>query len=306
MQFLDNLVKKGVGLEIVFWPKVGLTGREFPGKEPSMFNYAGKTALITGASGGIGEAFARQLAGKGMNLILVARSQDKLAALAADLIKAHRVRADVIVADLTQPGAAQGVYDHARALDLRVDLLINNAGFATHGYFERLTLARQHEEIALNVSALVELTHAVLPDMLARQEGGIINVASTAAFQPIPYMAIYGASKAFVLSFSEALWAENRGRGVTITALCPGATETGFFDVVAAEEASLGRRASPADVAALGLHALERRQPSAIHGLNNYLLSNLSRVVPRSITARIGEGITRPRAKQAASTTNGR
>jgi uncharacterized protein len=305
MQFLDNLVKKCVGLEIVTWPKVSLTGRKLLGKESPMFNYASKTTLITGASGGIGEAFARQLAGKGMNLILVARSQDKLAALAADLSNAHRVRADVIAADLVQPGAAQGVYDRARALDLRVDLLVNNAGFATHGFFEQLPLARQLEEIALNVSALVELSHAVLPDMLARRDGGIINVASTAAFQPIPYMAIYGASKAFVLSFSEALWAENRGRGVTITALCPGATETGFFDVVAAEEASLGRRASPADVAALGLHALERGQPSAIHGLNNYLLANLSRAVPRSITARIGEGITRPREKKVA-TTNGR
>lgn len=266
-----------------------------------MFTYSGKTALVTGASGGIGEAFARHLARRGMHLVLVARSEDKLRALADELTATHGVKATVLPSDLRQTGAALGVYQQVRASGLYIDLLINNAGFATHGYFERLSLARQHEEIALNVSALVELSHAALPDMLARGAGGIINVASTVGFQPVPYMAIYGATKAFVLSFSEALWAENRGRGVRVTALCPGATATGFFDVVAAEEASLGRRADPGAVAALGLRAFERGRPSVIYGLNNALLANVSRVLPRALTVQIGERVTRPRGGPAAT-----
>jgi short-subunit dehydrogenase len=260
-----------------------------------MFDYRNKTVLVTGASGGIGEAFARLLAAKGAHLVLVARSEGKLLALAAELSAGYGIRADVVAADLARPGAAREVYARAKMLGHPIELLVNNAGFATHGRFETLDLTRELEEINLNVTALVELTHAALPDLLARGSGGILNVASTVGFQPVPYMAVYGATKAFVLSFSEALWDETRGRGVTVTALCPGATETGFFDVVNAREASLGRRASPRDVAALGLRAWERRLPSAVHGRQNALLANASRFLPRGITARISGRITRPR-----------
>ena len=175
-----------------------------------MFSYAGKTALITGASSGIGEAFARILAGCGMNLILVARSAEKLRALAQELSGQHGIRAEVVPADLCGEGAVQEVYQRTQALGVPVDLLVNNAGVGTYGGFDTLTLEREHEEIMLNVTALVDLTHAFLPAMAERKDGGVINVASIAAFQPLPYQAVYGASKAFVLSFSLALWAEYR------------------------------------------------------------------------------------------------
>src|SRR6266516_7963303 len=177
-----------------------------------MFNYAGKAALITGASSGIGEAFAHILAARGMNLVLVARSADKLRVIAQALSEQHGIRADVVTADLCREGAMQEVYQRTQALGVPVDLLVNNAGFGTYGCFDTLAPEREHEEIMLNVTALVDLTHAFLPAMVERKEGGVINVASIAAFKPLPYQAVYGASKAFVLSFSLALWGENRTR----------------------------------------------------------------------------------------------
>ena len=144
-----------------------------------------------------------------MNLVLVARSADKLHAMAQALCEQHGIRADVVPADLCGEGAAQEVYQRTQALGVPVDLLVNNAGFGTSGCFDTLTLEREHEEIMLNVTALVDLTHAYVPEMAKRKAGGVINVASIAAFQPLPYQAVYGASKAFVLSFSLALWAED-------------------------------------------------------------------------------------------------
>jgi short-subunit dehydrogenase len=182
--------------------------------------------LITGASGGIGEALARELAARPSDLILIARSADKLQVLADELARAHRIRTHVVTVDLAQPGAAARVADAARAIG-RVDVLVNNAGFATFGPFAASDLAVEIDEIRLNVETLTDLTKRMLPDLLAAK-GRILNVASTAAFQPGPMMAVYYATKAYVLSFSEALAFELKPSGVGVTCLCPGPTKTGF------------------------------------------------------------------------------
>ena len=182
--------------------------------------------LITGASGGIGEALAREFAARKSDLILIARSERKLQALAGELTRAHGIKAQVVPLDLAQPGAAGRVADAAGAIG-RIDVLVNNAGFATFGPFATSDLAVEMDEIRLNVETLTELTKRVLPDVLAAK-GKILNVASTAAFQPGPVMAVYYATKAYVLSFSEALAFELKSSGVQVTCLCPGPTKTGF------------------------------------------------------------------------------
>ncbi|MCZ8523054.1 MULTISPECIES: SDR family NAD(P)-dependent oxidoreductase [Paenibacillus] len=261
-----------------------------------MFTYSNKTALITGASSGIGEAFARSLAALACNLILVARNEAKLKALAAELSAVHQVKTTVIALDLSVPGTAQALFSEVQKHQLKVDLLINNAGFATYGYFEQIPGERQHEEVMLNVAALVDITHAFMPDLLRSRDGGLINVSSTAAFQPDPYMAVYGATKAFVLSFSEALWAENRSRGLRVLALCPGATETSFFDVVGAKEASVGNRLTPDTVVQKALRALEKGRSHVITGRQNYLVAQVSRLFSRHFTLGIVERTLRPRS----------
>ena len=259
-----------------------------------MFDYKNRSALVTGASTGIGASFARALAARGAHLVLVARSRDKLDELGRELSGRFAVRAIAIATDLAAPGAAARIFAETSALGLAIDVLVNSAGFATYGSFESVSLARQHEEITLNVAALVETTHAFLPSMIARGEGVVINVASTAAFQPLPYMAIYGATKAFVLSFSEALWAENRARGVRILALCPGATETPFFEVVKAKEASVGRRESPDLVVSRALKAVDARRSYVISGRANCFMAQAGRLLPRATLTTVTERILRP------------
>ncbi len=259
------------------------------------YQYQGKTALVTGASAGIGTAFARALAARGTNVILVARSEDRLRALADELARDHGVRAEVVAADLTRAGAARGLYDEVGRRSLAVDLLVNNAGFGTYGPFETLAPERDHDEVALNVAAVVDLTHLFLPAMLAKGDGAVVNVASVAAFMPGPYSAVYGATKAFALSFSEALWAECRGRGVRVLALCPGATATEFFDVLGTDAGARGAKRAPAQVVETGLRALERGRPYAVDGRANYLMVQVPRVVPRGLAARLVARATRPR-----------
>jgi len=200
-----------------------------------------KTALITGASTGIGVVFARQLAQRQMELILVARSRNKLEQLAAELEEQYGVKVTVIVQDLTVAGAGKLVYDTVNQKGINVDLLVNNAGFGGYGAFSEQDLARQLEMIQLNNLVLVELSHYFLRPMLAGAGGAIINVASIAGFQPLPYLSVYAATKAFVLSFSESLWAENKDKGVEILALCPGPTESNFFEVARFPRAFMGK-----------------------------------------------------------------
>ena len=266
-----------------------------------MFNYAGKTALITGASSGIGEAFAHILAARDMNLVLVARSEEKLHAIAQALSQQYGIRAEVIPADLCREGAAQEIYRQTQALDIPVDLLVNNAGFGTYGDFDTLASEREHQEIMLNVTALVDLTHAFVPAMVVKKAGGVINIASIAAFQPLPYQAVYGASKAFVLSFSLALWAEYRTRGVHVVALCPGPTATNFFTVLEAPEMPvMGRMHTPEAVVMAGLRALEEGRPYVVEGRRNAFGAQLTHMTPLALTTRVFAKVMHPRKQEAA------
>ena len=245
-----------------------------------------KTALITGASTGIGVVFARQLAQRQMELILVARSRDKLEQLAAELEEQYGVKVTVIVQDLTVAGAGKLVYDTVNQKGINVDLLVNNAGFGDYGAFSERDLARQLEMIQLNNLVLVELSHYFLRPMLAGAGGAIINVASIAGFQPLPYLSVYAATKAFVLSFSESLWAENKDKGVEILALCPGPTESNFFEVARFPRAFMGKngRLDSAEVVVQeALTALANKRLNVVAGkFANKIIVNLPRFLPRS------------------------
>jgi uncharacterized protein len=248
-------------------------------------------ALITGASKGLGEDFARQLAAKGYNLVLVARSQDKLQALTAELTAKHGIKAEAIAADLTQPQACQQVFGQVEGMDWAIDLLINNAGFGDYGEFGTCDGPSQTSMVQLNVQALVDMTHLVLPGMQSRGQGAVINVASIAAFQPMPYMSVYAASKAFVLSFSSALWAENKDRGIYVQCLCPGATETNFaavsgLDRVFSESNSQFKLAESGDVVRESLVALEKKQAIVVtSGVSNRLVAGIGKLLPNELTA---------------------
>jgi short-subunit dehydrogenase len=257
-----------------------------------------KTTLITGASSGIGEAFARALAARGESLLLVARSEDKLIALCNELGRANNVNCQHVATDLTEAGACARLFEETKARGLEIETLVNNAGFGSMGEFASLDLERELNMIELNVRALVELTHLFLAPMLERKRGAIINVASTAAFQPVPFMTTYAATKAFVLSFSEALWEENRARGVKILALCPGVTETNFF--AAGEMARPPFRSSqtPDEVVATALRALAQGRSHAISGWFNFAQAEAQRLVPRSFVARfIGRTMRKQRSE---------
>jgi uncharacterized protein len=253
------------------------------------FDFAGTTSLVTGASSGLGEQFARQLAARGSGLILVARSADRLTALADELRARHRVTVTTVPADLSRAEQVSRVATHAAAA--QVDVLVNNAGFGTYGTFADLDPGREHAEVMVNAVAVVDLTHAVLPWMLARRRGGIITVASSIAFQPSPHQAVYGATKAFALAFSEALWAETRGTGVRILALCPGPVATGFFaslgDPAATSSIIYQRTADPADVVRAGLRGFDHDAMTIIPGLRTRLLAQGHRFLPRTVMARM-------------------
>jgi short-subunit dehydrogenase len=238
--------------------------------------------LITGASAGLGAEFARQCSARGDALLLVARRKDRLDSLAAEL------GAQVIAADLGKPGAAGRLFEEAESRGLHVETLINNAGFGLSGRFAELPLDRQSEMIDLNVTALTELCRLALPPMIARGKGFILNVASTAAFQAGPNMAVYYASKAFVLSLSEALHQEAKGTGIHVTALCPGPTATEFFAVAGAADGRLAKVATdPVKVVAAGLAALARNRAIVVPGLMNKATAQSNRILPRALMRRI-------------------
>jgi short-subunit dehydrogenase len=221
-----------------------------------------------------------------MSVVLVARSQERLRAPASDLSGQYKIRAEVISADLSQEGASQQIRDEVKRRGIMLDMLVNNAGFATRGSFEEMAPERDHGQVMVNVAAVVDLTHAFIPDLLAHApEAAIINVASIGAFQPLPYMAVYGATKAFILSFSQALFEEYRTRGLRVLALCPGSTETSFFTV--ANTSPIGRTCPPEQVVATGLHALERGRSVVIEGRANALLAQSVRFFPRQFVAHL-------------------
>lgn len=247
-----------------------------------------KVALVTGASAGLGVEFARQLSKRGHRLVLAARRTDRLEALSAELGNARAVGID-----LSRSGAAEALIEDIRSAGETVDLLINNAGFGLRGRFEQADPARLRQMIDLNCGALTELCSAVLPGMVERSEGAILNVASTAAFQPGPGMAVYFATKAFVLSLSEALHEEVRDCGVKVSALCPGPTKTEFGEVAGFKGNGAFDRWSmnSAEVVRFGLAALDRNKAVAIPGALNKTGAIAGRFVPRSVVRRIAGAI---------------
>lgn len=263
-----------------------------------MFQYGNKWALITGASSGIGSQFAERFAQLGANLVLVARRRPPMEQLAKKLIQQYGIQVEILSADLAKPETPQAIYDALRAQGHTIQILVNNAGFGLYGRLDTTDLTRNQEQILVNVFAVSSLTQLFLTDMLKKQEGIIINLASIVAFQPVSYMSNYAASKAFVLSFSEALWAEYRKLGIRVLAVCPGPVETEFFNIAALDATTVGKKESCISVVDKALTALAKGQPSVITGIKkNFLLAQLSRFIPRALVANIAEHMMRPKLK---------
>jgi hypothetical protein len=247
-------------------------------------------ALVTGASMGLGAEFARLLASEGYDLVLTARGAERLATLKKEVENLHGVTAHVLIADLADPRAPEGIHEHTRRAGLDVDVLVNNAGFGMYGKFHESDLETELDIVQVNIVALMHLTQLFARDMVAKRRGRIVNVASTAAFQAGPMQAVYYASKAFVLSFSEAIRNELKGTGVTVTALCPGPTPTGFQ-----ERAHVGNlrglrlmmRVSPEDVVRAGYRGMKRGRPVVIPGGLNNLHVFLLRLLPRRLVTNV-------------------
>ncbi len=248
------------------------------------------TALITGASNGIGLELAKIHASKGGNLVLVARNITKLNELKLELENKFKVNITIIDKDLSLPNSASEVYNETKKLNIEIDYLINNAGFGDFGFFEETNWDKELQMINLNITTLTQFTKLYLKDMLFRKSGKIMNVASTAAFQSGPTMAVYYATKAYVLSFSEALDNEVNSKGVSVTTLCPGATQSGFQVAAAMEESALVKNKklpTSKEVAVYGYNAMIKGKTVAIHGMMNYLMANSVRFFPRAIVVKL-------------------
>lgn len=244
-----------------------------------------RTALVTGASGGIGRELATLLARDGHDVVLVARSEERLVDLGNRLQNDYGVTATVVVKDLADPESPAEIQAALDERGIEVDVLVNNAGFGTYGRFIDTDLDTERDELQVNVVAVTELTKRFLPGMVERGEGRVLNVASTAAFQPGPLMAVYFASKSYVLSFSEALATELDGTGVTVTALCPGPTDTGFQSRADMGGSKLvqGDLQDPAEVASAGYRGMQAGEAVVVPGLRNKLLTVAVRLLPRSV-----------------------
>lgn len=249
-----------------------------------------QTALITGASSGIGLELAKLFAQNKQNLILVARSTDKLTQLANELKSKHGIDVHVLSKDLSNYNAAKEIFDFTKQQNITITHLVNNAGFGDFGFFIESNWAKQEQMINLNITALTYLTRLFLPEMKNNKFGKVLNVASTAAFQPGPTMSVYYATKAYVLHFSEAIANELEGTGITVTALCPGATESGFQTLAAMEESKLvkGKKLPTSEeVAKYGYAAMNKGKKVAIHGIMNYIMANSIRFTPRSLVLKV-------------------
>jgi hypothetical protein len=250
----------------------------------------GKTALVTGASSGIGLDLAKRFAAEGYDVALVARSEGKLAEVAKAIEAEHKVRAHVVTADLAKAGAADALVKTLGERGIEVDVLVNNAGYACYGAFAETDLADELNMIQVNIVALTHLTKLVVRQMVARKAGRVLNVASTAAFQPGPLMAVYYATKAYVLSFSEALANELAGSGVTVTALCPGPTKTGFQARAQMEQSKLvrGKEIMTAEtVARIGYAGLMKGKTVVIPGVSNKMMAQAVRFLPRKTVTKL-------------------
>jgi len=256
--------------------------------------WKGKWALVTGASAGIGVALAEELAVGGAHLVLTARRLDRLEEVAKSLGKKHGIQTQVLATDLVRREAPQQIYDFTREKGLRIDLLINNAGFGQYGELHQVETQRLLDMVEVNCTAVVHLTRLFLPDMVARRSGDILILASTASFQAVPYISTYAATKAFDLLFAEGLAEEMKPYGIRVCALCPGSTESEFH-AVAQQEQFTAKKQEPADkVARTGLQALAEGKSYVISGLGNYLGAHSQRLVPRSVVTRIAGNMFRP------------
>lgn len=250
-------------------------------------------ALVTGASGGLGQAYCDHLAAQGHDIVLVSRRTEQMEQIAEDLRRRHHVETLVLGVDLARQDERDRLADELQRRGVEIGVLVNNAGFGTIGDFAEAEVGRMNDEIALNCAAVAHLSRLFLPAMLERGRGTIINIASTAAFQPIPTMAVYAATKAFVLSLSQALWEETRRTPVRVIAVCPGATKTPFFDT-AGDDKVLSRRRTPEQVVTSTFKALERRAPSVTDGVLNALQGQVAKLSPARIAVPIARRVVRP------------
>lgn len=257
--------------------------------------YAERWALITGASSGIGAEFARRLAARGMHLVLTARRLEPLQSLASDLHTHHGTRTEILCVDLSQPSEVERLKSEVAAKHIEVELLINNAGFGVVSDVENTDPKRVLQMVQVNIAALTNLTYHFLPGMLERRHGAIINVASVAGFQPVAYMGAYAASKSYVMHFSEALWAETRDRGVTVMALCPGATRTEFFNCAGVPNwLKKHSSQSASQVVKSALKGLEKRRSYWVPGWGNYFRTQIIRWAPRRMVVKQSMDYFRP------------
>ena len=260
--------------------------------------WKGKWALVTGASAGIGVALAEELAAGGTYLVLTARRSDRLQQVAENLRKKHGAEALVFAADLARRDAPASIYEFCREKGLCIDLLINNAGFGQYGEVPQVQTQRLLDMVEVNCTAVVHLTRLFLPEMVARRGGDILILASTAAFQAVPYISTYAATKAFDLYFAEGLAEEMKPHGIRVCALCPGSTESEFH-AVAGQEQFTAKNQEPADqVARTGLKALAAGKSYVICGLGNYLGAHSQRLVPRRVVTRVAANMFRPGKRQ--------
>jgi short-subunit dehydrogenase len=258
-----------------------------------MTDWRGKWALVTGASAGLGAAFARQLAARGVNLVLTARRQDRLEALAGE-VRAAGVAAEVYAADLARPGAAAEIFAFTEARGLEIEILINNAGFGGYGEFHRQPRERLTAMVQVNCAAVTELAHLYLPAMVARRRGWMLVISSAAGFQAVPYITTYAATKAFDLLFAEGLAYELKPYNVVVTALCPGSTHTEFREVAGQPEKTFRVAESAEKVVRVGLDALARGKMTVISGAHNKLSQFSERFAPRALVVRMAGRLFAP------------
>jgi hypothetical protein len=250
-----------------------------------------KYALITGASEGIGLELARLMASEGWNLILVARREAILREISTELFRRHSVICEAIAADLAIPASPERIHHITQAKGLKIDALINNAGFGYYGFFQEQNIDRLAAMVEVNITALMRLTRLFLPDMLARGSGMIMNIASTASYQPVPLSGVYAATKAFVLSWSLALAEELKGTGVTVTTVCPGVTRTGFQKAAGADylERARGRVMTAEEVAQIGYRAMMKGKRLVVAGLHNKMMAQGNRLASHALAAKVAK-----------------
>jgi short-subunit dehydrogenase len=260
--------------------------------------WRGKWALVTGASSGIGVALATQLAAGGTRLVLTARRRARLEELSRTLKAAHGIQTEILAADLVQPDTPEKIYAFTREKGISIDLLINNAGFGQYGELTKVETRRLLDMVQVNCTAVVHLTRLFLPDMAARRRGDVLILASTAAFQAVPYISTYAATKAFDLFFAEGLAEEMKPHGIRVCALCPGSTESEFHSLAGQEQFTGKNQESAEKVARVGLQALAAGKSYVISGLGNYLGAHSQRIVPRRAVTRIAANMFRPGKKR--------